>query len=168
MKMVKNFNDKKPNIDDEVYISETAVIIGDVTINKEANIWFGAVIRGDEGSITIGEGTNIQENSVVHVDYGYDVSIGKGCTIGHGAIVHGCNIANNVLVGMGSIILNGAKIGNNTIIGAGSLITQNKEFEDGVLILGNPAKVIRKLTEEEIESNKKSYLNYIELSKEFK
>ena len=168
MKMVKNFNDKKPDIDDDVYISETAVIIGDVTINKEANVWFGAVIRGDEGAITIGEGTNIQENSVVHVDYGYDVSIGKGCTIGHGAIVHGCNIANNVLVGMGAIILNGAKIGNNTIIGAGSLITQNKEFEDGVLIIGNPAKAIRKLTEEEIESNKKSYLNYIELSKEFK
>jgi carbonic anhydrase/acetyltransferase-like protein (isoleucine patch superfamily) len=105
---------------------------------------------------------------VVHVDYGYNAVIGDCCTIGHGAIIHGCTIKNNVLVGMGSVILNGAKIGNNTIIGAGSLITQNKEFEDGVLILGNPAKVIRKLTQEEIEGIKKSYISYLELSKDFK
>ena len=166
--MVKNFKGKRPNLNEEVYISETAVIIGDVTIKKHANIWFGAVIRGDEASITIGENTNIQENCVVHVDYGNNVVIGNRCTIGHGAIIHGCSIKDNVLVGMGSIILNGAKIGNNTIIGAGSLVTQNKEFEDGVLIFGNPAKAIRKLTEDEIESIKKAYLSYLELSKEFK
>ncbi|OOM42758.1 2,3,4,5-tetrahydropyridine-2,6-dicarboxylate N-acetyltransferase [Clostridium beijerinckii] len=166
--MVKIYKDKKTVLDSDIYISETAVIIGDVTLKKNANIWFGAVIRGDEASITIGENTNIQENCVVHVDYGYNTVIGDGCTIGHGAIIHGCTIKNNVLVGMGSIILNGAKIGNNTIIGAGSLITQNKEFEDGVLILGNPAKVIRKLTQEEIEGIKKSYVSYLELSKDFK
>lgn len=90
--MVKNYKDKKPVLDSDIYVSETAVIIGDVTLKKNANIWFGAVIRGDEASITIGENTNIQENCVVHVDYGYNVVIGDCCTIGHGAIIHGCTI----------------------------------------------------------------------------
>ncbi|HEX9025489.1 MAG TPA: gamma carbonic anhydrase family protein [Clostridium sp.] len=166
--MIKSFMEMKPILDEEIYISETAVIIGDVTLKRNANIWFGAVLRGDIESIVIGENTNIQENSIVHVDKSEKVEVGDGCTIGHGVIVHGCKIGNNTLVGMGAIILNGAKIGNNSIVGAGSLITQNKEFEDGVLIIGNPAKVVRKLTQEEIESNKKSCLNYIELSKKFK
>lgn len=166
--MIKKFRNKSPNIHNESYIAENTVIVGDVTLKENVNIWFGAVLRGDEGSIVIGENTNIQENCVIHVDFGYNVSIGEGCTIGHGVIIHGCDIKDNVLVGMGSIILNGAKIGRNTIIGAGSLVTQNRDFEDGVLILGNPAKVVRKLTKEEIESNKKSCLTYIELSKEFK
>jgi len=166
--MIKSFMDMKPILDEEIYISETAVIIGNVTLKRNVNVWFGAVLRGDEESIVIGENTNIQENSIVHVDKSEKVEVGDGCTIGHGVIVHGCKIGNNTLVGMGTIILNGAKIGNNTIVGAGSLITQNKEFEDGVLIIGNPAKVVRKLTQEEIESNKKSCLNYIKLSKEFK
>ena len=165
--MIKNFMDMKPILEEEIYIAETAVIIGDVTLKRNSNIWFGAVLRGDEESIVIGENTNIQENSIVHVDENNKVEVGDGCTIGHGVIVHGCKIGNNTLVGMGAIILNGAKIGNNTIVGAGSLITQNKVFEDGVLIIGNPAKVVRKLTEEEIDNNKKSCLNYIELSKKF-
>lgn len=164
--MIKNFKDKKPLIEEGALIGENVVIIGDVTLKRDSNIWFGTVIRGDVEKVVIGEGTNVQENSVIHVDKNNAVIIGEGCTIGHGAIVHGCTMGRNVLVGMGAIILNGVKIGNNTIIGAGSLITQNKEFEDGVLILGNPAKVVRKLTEEEIEANKKSYLNYIELSRE--
>lgn len=137
-------------------------------MDKNVNIWFGAVLRGDLENIVVGKNTNIQENTVIHTDEDYKVVIGEGCTIGHGAIIHGCEIGNNVLVGMGSIILNGSKIGNNTIIGAGSLITSNKVFEDNVLILGNPAKVVRKLTQEEIESNKKSSLNYVNLSNEFK
>lgn len=166
--MIKKFKDKMPKLNDEVYISETAVVIGDVTLKKNVNIWFGAVLRGDEAPISIGENTNIQENCVIHVDYGNNVIIGEGCTIGHGAIIHGCNIKNNVLIGMGAIILNGAKIGDNSIVGAGSLVTQNKEFEDGVLILGSPAKVIRKLTDEEIKENKKACLNYLVISNEFK
>ena len=163
--MIKNFIDKKPIFEEEVYIAETAVIIGDVTLKRNTNIWFGAVLRGDEESIVIGENTNIQENSIVHVDENNKVEVGNGCTIGHGVIVHGCKIGDNTLIGMGAIILNGAQIGNNTIVGAGSLITQNKKFDDGVLIIGNPAKVVRRLTDEEIENNKKSCLNYIELSK---
>ena len=157
-----------PKIHKSTYISETSAIIGNVDLDENVNIWFGAVLRGDLESIVIGKNTNIQENSVIHTDRDNKVVIGEGCTIGHGAIIHGCEIGNNVLVGMGSIILNGAKIGNNTIIGAGSLVTSNKVFEDNVLILGNPAKVVRKLTQEEIENNKKSCLTYIELSNEFK
>ena len=166
--MIRTFLDKKPILNVDVYISETSVIIGDVILKRNTNIWFGAVLRGDVASIIIGEGTNIQENTIIHVDENAQVEVGNGCTIGHGAIIHGCTIGNNTLVGMGSIILNGAEIGNNTIIGAGSLVTQNKKFEDGVLIIGNPAKVVRQLTSEEIENNKKSCLEYIKLSKKFK
>lgn len=166
--MIMNFMDKKPTFEEDVYISETSVIIGDVTLNGNANVWFGAVLRGDVESVAIGKNTNIQENTIIHVDENHGVIVGDGCTIGHGAIIHGCKIGNNTLIGMGAIILNGAEIGNNSIVGAGSLVTQNKKFEDGVLILGNPAKVVRNLTEEEIENNKRSCLGYIELSKEIK
>lgn len=166
--MIMSFMNKKPAFEKDVYISETSVIIGDVTLKSNANVWFGAVLRGDVESIVIGENTNVQENTVVHVDENDNVEVGDGCTIGHRAIIHGCKIGNNTLIGMGAIILNGAEIGNNSIVGAGSLVTQNKVFEDGVLILGNPAKVVRNLTEEEIENNKRSSLEYIKLSKEIK
>ncbi|KAI3349441.1 gamma carbonic anhydrase family protein [Clostridium botulinum] len=163
--MVKNFLNNSPNISESVYISETSVIIGEVVIKENSNIWFGAVLRGDEQSIFIGSETNIQENVVIHGDGDNNVIVGNGVTIGHGAIIHGCEIGDNVLIGMGAIILNGAKISKNSIVAAGSLITQNKEFEDGSLILGNPAKVIRKLTQEEIQANKESSLTYVKLAK---
>ena len=143
IQMIKKYMGQSPSIHEEAYVSETAVVIGKVNLKKNSNIWFGSVLRGDMESITVGENTNIQENSVVHVDKTEKVVIGDNCTIGHNAIIHGCTIGNNTLIGMGAIILNGAKIGNNSIVGAGALVTQNKEFEDGVLILGNPAKVIR-------------------------
>ena len=166
--MVMEFEGVTPKIDENTYISESVDIIGKVEILENANIWFGTRLRGDMNNIVIGRNTNIQENSVVHVDSKSPCIIGNNVTIGHGAIIHGCNIADNVLVGMGSIILNNAKIGNNTIIGAGSLITQGKEFPEGVLILGNPAKVIRELTKVEVESIKKSADNYVSLSKKYK
>ncbi len=131
-----------------INISESVDIIGNVEIDENANIWFGTRLRGDMNKIVIGANTNIQENSVVHVDVNSPCIIGKDVTIGHGAIIHGCTISDNVLVGMGSIILNNAKIGKNTIIGAGSLVTQGKSFKDGVLILGNPAKIVRELTDD--------------------
>lgn len=165
--MILEFNKKNPKIDKTCYISESVDIIGEVTIERDVNIWFGSRLRGDMNKINIGENTNIQENSVIHVDFDYETNIGKNVTIGHGAIIHGCNISDNVLVGMGSIILNGAKIGKNSIIGAGSLVTQGKEFEDGVLIMGSPAKVIRKLSEDEIEKIKVSAMNYVKISKEY-
>ena len=166
--MIKEFEGNIPRIDESTYISESVDIIGDVTIEENANIWFGTRLRGDMNKIVIGKNTNIQENTVVHVDKNCPCLIGKDVTIGHGAIIHGCEICDNVLVGMGSIILNNAKIGKNTIIGAGSLVTQGKSFPDGVLILGNPAKVVRELTDDEIKNIKKSADNYVNLSKRYK
>ena len=152
----------------DFWISETAQVIGNVKIGNNAGIWFGVVIRGDNEPIVIGDNTNIQENSVIHVDKGAEVNIGSGCTIGHKAIIHGCTIGNNTLVGMGTIILNNAYIGNNCLVGAGSLITEGKTFPDKTLIMGSPAKVKRNLTEEEIEQNKLSANHYIDNFKEFK
>lgn len=166
--MIMDFEGVTPRINKNTYISESVDIIGKVNVEENVNIWFGTRLRGDMNNIIIGENTNIQENSVVHVDINSPCIIGKNVTIGHGTIIHGCSISDNVLVGMGSIILNNAKTGKNTIIGAGSLVTQGKEFPEGVLILGNPAKVIRQLTEAEIESIQRSADNYVSLSKKYK
>ncbi|WP_302632849.1 gamma carbonic anhydrase family protein [uncultured Clostridium sp.] len=166
--MKLQFNGVAPSINENAYVSESVDIIGDVKVEENVSIWFGARLRADMNKIVIGANSNIQENAVVHVDIESPVIIGENVTIGHSAIIHGCNISNNVLVGMGSIILNNAKISKNSIVGAGALVTQGKEFEEGVLILGNPAKVVRKLSEEEIKSIKRSADNYVALSKKYK
>ena len=166
--MIMDFEGINPKINKNTYISESVDIIGNGEIDENANIWFGTRLRGDMNKIVIGANTNIQENSVVHVDVNSPCIIGKDVTIGHGAIIHGCTISDNVLVGMGSIILNNAQIGKNTIIGAGSLVTQGKSFKDGVLILGNPAKIVRELTDDEIKGIKSSADNYVNLSKRYK
>ena len=163
--MKLQFNGVAPSINENAYVSESVDIIGDVKVEENVSIWFGARLRADMNKIVIGANSNIQENAVVHVDIESPVIIGENVTIGHSAIIHGCNISNNVLVGMGSIILNNAKISKNSIVGAGALVTQGKEFEEGVLILGNPAKAVRKLSEEEIKSIKRSADNYVALSK---
>lgn len=166
--MKLQFNGVAPSINENAYVSESVDIIGDVKVEENVSIWFGARLRADMNKIVIGANSNIQENAVVHVDIESPVIIGENVTIGHSAIIHGCNISNNVLVGMGSIILNNAKISKNSIVGAGALVTQGKEFEEGVLILGNPAKAVRKLSEEEIKSIKSSADNYVALSKKYK
>ena len=163
--MKLQFNGVAPSINENAYVSESLDII---KVEENVSIWFGARLRADMNKIVIGANSNIQENAVVHVDIESPVIIGENVTIGHSAIIHGCNISNNVLVGMGSIILNNAKISKNSIVGAGALVTQGKEFEEGVLILGNPAKAVRKLSEEEIKSIKRSADNYVALSKKYK
>lgn len=145
------------------FIAEGARIVGDVDMKDGVNIWYNAVVRGDHGSITIDENTNVQDNATVHTQIGHDMYIGKGVTIGHAAIVHGEYIGDNSLIGMGAILLNGSKIGKDCIIGAGALVTQGSEIPDGSLAFGSPAKVVRKLTPEEIESNKINCREYIEL-----
>ncbi|MGM9973487.1 MAG: gamma carbonic anhydrase family protein [Clostridiaceae bacterium] len=160
--MIKKYNDIAPSISPEAFIAENSAIIGDVNVDKNASIWYGAVLRGDEESILIEEGSNIQDNVVIHTDKDRPVFIGKNVTVGHGAIIHGCTILDKVIVGMGAIILNGAHIGKNTIIGAGTLISENKTIPEGVLCYGFPAKVIRKLTPEEINSIEKSAVEYRE------
>lgn len=150
-----------PNVGKNVFIAPGAVVIGDVTLGEESSVWYHSTVRGDDASITIGKRTNIQDNAVLHVDKGVPIKIGEDCSIGHGAILHGCQIGDNTLVGMGAIVLNGARIGNDCIVGAGALITQNKVIPDKSLVLGNPGKVARSLTEEEIQANQENAQNYI-------
>lgn len=151
-----------------VWIAEGAVVVGDVTLHANANVWFTAVLRGDIESLTIGENSNIQDGAVCHADPDYPLIIGAGVTVGHRAIVHGARVGDNSLIGMGAIILNGAQIGNNCIVGAGALVTQNKVFPDNSLILGSPAKVIRDLTPEEITANHRSASDYVAKAQAFK
>ena len=160
MKMIKEFEGIMPEIDESVFVAESADIIGDVKIGKNSSVWYNTVLRGDEHAIRIGKNTNIQDGTVVHVGLDVDTVIGDNVTVGHNALVHGCKIGNNSLVGMGAIVLNGAEIGEYCMIAAGALVTQNKKFPDGVLIMGSPAKVVRELTDEEKQSLIKSADDY--------
>lgn len=143
-----------------VYIAPNATVVGDVTLDDHVNVWYGTVIRGDNGAIHIGENTNIQDNCILHDA----VTIGRGCTIGHGAIVHGCTVGDNCVIGMGAIILNGAVIGSNCIVGAGALVTGKMNAPDGSLILGSPAKVVKEVTADQIADNAHSAAHYVELA----
>lgn len=154
------------NISRQAHIAGQSVVMGDVTIGEDSSVFYYAVVRADEASITIGKRSNIQDNSTVHVDYGYPTTIGDDVTIGHNCVIHGCTIGDGSLIGMGSTILNGAKIGKNCLIGAGSLVTQNTVIPDGMLALGSPAKVRRPLSEEEIRHNYKNAADYVKLSSE--
>ena len=143
-----------------VYMAPEAVGTGDVVLGDQVNIWYGAVLRGDSGKITVGAGTNIQDRCILHEK----TVLGENCTVGHGAIVHGCTIGDNTLVGMGAIVLNGAVIGNNCIIGAGALVTGKVNAPDGSVILGSPAKVVKEATGEQIAENAHSAAHYVELA----
>jgi len=140
-------NGHRPQIDDDTWIAPDANVIGKVVMEPGSSVWFGSTIRADHEEIRIGEGSNVQENTVMHIDAGYPLNIGKNCTIGHKVMLHGCTIGDNSLIGMGATILNGAKIGKNCLIGAGALITENKEIPDGSLVMGSPGKVVRQLDE---------------------
>ena len=148
-----------------VYIADGAKVVGNVTIGEDSSVWYNAVIRADSAMIEIGKNTNVQDNVVLHASHGHDISIGDNVTIGHGAIIHGCTLKNNVLVGMGAIVLDGAVIEENCMVGAGALVTQNKVIPAGALVLGNPAKVVRTVTEEEKESILKNAIEYAKEAK---
>ena len=146
------------------YIAEGAVVKGQVSLGDGASVWYNATVRGDSEPIEIGKNSNIQDNAVVHVDLSHKVVIGDNVTIGHSAIIRGCTIGDNTLIGMGAIILNGADIGRNCIIGAGALVTQGTKIPDGSLAFGNPAKIRRILTEDEIVDNQKNAMHYVEIA----
>ncbi|MEL7153189.1 MAG: gamma carbonic anhydrase family protein, partial [Pseudomonadota bacterium] len=134
-----------PQIHADTWVAPDANLIGKVVLEEGASVWFGCTIRADHEIIRIGAGTNVQENTVMHIDAGYPLTIGKNCTIGHKAMLHGCTIGDNSLIGMGATVLNGAKVGKNCLIGAGALITENKEIPDGSLVMGAPGRVVREL-----------------------
>lgn len=145
----------------EYWAAPTASLIGNIRLEKNASIWFGAVLRGDIEQILIGPGSNVQDNCVCHTDKGYPLTLGAGCTVGHGAVLHGCSVGDNSLVGIGATILNGAVIGKNCIIGAHALIPEGKEIPDNSLVVGMPGRVIRKLSEENIEHLRWSSAHYV-------
>ena len=145
---------EKTNLPLAAFVAENATVRGDVTVGKGSSIFFGAVVRSELVPITIGEDTNIQDNCILHTDAGFPLTVGSGCTIGHGSILHGCTVGDNTLIGMGAIVLNGAVIGRDCIVGAGSLVPQGMVIPDGSMAFGSPAKIRRPLTEEEIAYNR--------------
>ena len=146
----------------QYWIAPDAHVIGLVKISPDVGIWFGAVVRGDNEPIDIREGTNIQEGCMLHADPGFPLTIGPGCTVGHHAILHGCTIGAGTLIGMGAAVLNGAKIGNNCLVGAHALVTEGKEFPDGSLIIGSPARAVRQLSEKGIEGLREAARDYVQ------
>ncbi|MCU0898530.1 MAG: gamma carbonic anhydrase family protein [Burkholderiales bacterium] len=152
----------------ECYIAPGASVIGRVRLGRDASVWFGAVVRGDNDFVSIGERSNIQDNAVVHADPGIPVTIGANVSVGHMAMVHGCTIGDCTLIGIGAVILNHAVIGKNTLVGAKTLIPERKTFPDGVLILGQPGKVVRELRPEEIESLQRSAESYVQKGRRYR
>lgn len=165
--MIINYLEHAPVIDETVFVAENATVAGKVTLGKNASVWFGAVLRADMQPITVGENTNIQDNAVIHVGPNTPAVIGDNVTVGHGAIIHGATVGNNVLVGMGATVLDGAVIGDNCIIGAGALVTSRTEIPAGSLVLGMPAQIAKPLTPAQIMGNRMSAMEYVNLAKGF-
>jgi len=161
--MIEKEKMRNPQLDPETFVAENSTVIGRVILKKRASVWFNAVLRADIADIVIGEYSNVQDNSVIHVDYDMPAIVGNFVTIGHGAILHACKIGNNTLVGMGAIILDRAIIGNNCLVAAGSLVPPGKTYPDDSLILGNPATIVRSLTEAEKEHIIKNARDYYDL-----
>lgn len=161
--MLYALGDRRPTLpaNGEVWIAPSAHVVGSVILGADVGIWFGAVLRGDNEVLTIGARTNVQEHAMIHADPGFAATIGEGCTIGHRAIVHGCTIRDNTLVGMGAMVLNGARVGRNCLIGAGALVTEGKEIPDGSLVVGAPGKVVRALDEAAIAGLAASAETYV-------
>jgi len=158
--MIFSLDGQGPEIDATAFVAPDASVIGKVRMRTNSSLWFGARARGDNEWIEIGDGSNVQDNAVLHTDWGFPLLIGRGCTIGHLAMIHGCTIKDNALIGMSATVLNGAVIGQNCLIGAGALVTEGKVIPDGTLAVGSPAKVVRDLTEVELAGLQTSARNY--------
>lgn len=157
-----------PQLHESCWVADSAQVMGNVVAERDASVWFGAIIRGDTETIHIGAGTNIQDGSVLHADIGMPLTIGANVTVGHKVMLHGCTVGDGSLIGIGAIVLNGAKIGKGCIVGAGALVTEGKEFPDGSMILGSPAKVVRTLNEDQQSALSLSAVHYIENARRFR
>ena len=166
--MIYDLEKNVPEISADSWVAPNAIIIGKVKLEKNSSIWFNAVLRGDIEKIVIGENSNIQDGSVLHTDPGYPLTVGRGVTVGHMVMLHGCEISDDTLIGIGSTILNKAKIGKNCIIGANTLVTENKVIPDNSLVLGSPGKVVRKVTDDEIKVIRENAKHYVTNSKRYK
>ena len=154
-------NDTVPQLHETAWVADSATVIGNVRLDAEASVWYGAVVRGDNELITVGRGSNVQDGSVLHTDHGFPLTLGEGVTVGHQVTLHGCSIGDGSLVGIQAVVLNGARIGRNCLVGAGALVTEGKEVPDNSLIMGSPAKVVRELTPEQSQRLRQSAQNYI-------
>lgn len=157
-----------PAIHDSAWVADSAQVAGRVTLGEDSSVWFGVVARGDSEAISVGKGSNIQDNSVLHADEGSPLRIGNHVTVGHQAMLHGCTIGDGSLIGIQAVVLNGAKIGRNCLVGAGALVTEGKEFPDGCMILGSPAKAVRQLSPEQIAGLKRGAQHYVENARRYK
>jgi carbonic anhydrase/acetyltransferase-like protein (isoleucine patch superfamily) len=166
--MIYTLEGRTPKILGDCFIADNAAVIGSVTLHHDASIWFGCTVRGDTDELVIGEGSNIQDGSVVHTDPGIRLRVGKGCTVGHMVMLHGCEIGDNTLVGIKSVILNRARIGSNCIIGANTLITEGKQIPDGSVVMGSPGKIVRQVTEAEIAMLKTQAQHYVENARRYR
>ncbi len=167
--MIDSFLGQSPDLGDGVYVSDTAAVVGDVTLGDGASVWFGASLRGDVHWIRIGAGSNVQDNATVHVSRGtHPCDVGAGVTIGHNAVVHGCTIEDDVLIGMGAVVLDGAVIGAGSLVGAGALVTGGTVVPPRSLVLGSPARVVRPLTEAEVERNRANAAHYVRMARMYR
>lgn len=164
---IYGFDGQQPIVADDAFVAPNAVLAGRVSVEAHASVWFGAVLRGDGDAISVGEGTNIQDNAVVHADPGFPCRIGSHVTVGHGAILHGCTVGDGALIGMGAVLLNGSVIGERAIIGAASLVTEGQAVPPGTLALGQPARVRRNLSPAEREAGRRGAAHYEALAKSY-
>jgi carbonic anhydrase/acetyltransferase-like protein (isoleucine patch superfamily) len=164
---IYQLGDLVPDVHPTAYVAETATVIGQVRLEANTSIWSNVTIRGDNDQITIGENSNVQESAVLHTDPGYKLTLGRGVTVGHQAMLHGCTIGDGSLVGIQAVVLNNAKIGRNSLVGAGALVTEGKEFPDNALIIGSPAKVARILSDEEVANLQQPSASYVQRAQDF-
>ncbi|MDA0761306.1 MAG: gamma carbonic anhydrase family protein [Proteobacteria bacterium] len=166
--MIYQLGDFLPTVHEDTWVADNATVVGQVTLEAGVSIWFNAVLRAENAAISVGEGSNIQDGSVCHVDPGMPLTIGRSVTIGHKVMLHGCTIGDETLIGINAVILNGANIGRNCLIGANSLIPEGKEIPDGSLVMGSPGKIVRQLSPEQIEGLKQSAQHYVENGRRYK
>ena len=162
--MILSVAGRQPLVHESVFVADNATVVGDVSLAEGVSVWFGAVVRGDVDAIHVDQGTNIQDGAVLHVDAGMPLHIGRDVTVGHAAVLHGCTVGDGTLIGIKSVVLNGAKIGKNCLIGANALVTENKVIPDGSLVVGSPGKVLRMLSDAEINAMLQNARHYVELS----
>ena len=161
-------DDERPQLADSAWVADSAQLIGQVELDEDASVWFGAILRGDAERLRVGKGSNVQDASVLHADPGFPLVLGENVSIGHQVMLHGCTIGDGTLIGIQAVVLNGARIGRHCLVGAGALITEGKEFPDGSMILGAPARVVRPLTAEQIAGLQRIAEHYVENAKRFR
>lgn len=157
-----------PRVHESAWVADSAQVMGNVELAEDSSVWFGATLRGDTETITVGRGSNIQDGSVLHADVGYPLVVGERVTVGHMVMLHGCTIGDESLIGIGATVLNGATIGKNCLVGAGSLVTEGKVFPDGSVIMGSPARVVKQLTPEQVEGLRRSARHYVDNARRYR